>query len=125
MLSSILLALHVLLSISLIVLILLQQGKGADAGAAFGSGASATVFGSRGSATFLSKATGILAALFLVVSLVLAYLASGRDRDTSVVDRLPIDGIEQSVPSDIPGVSGEALPQEPVGESESPLDIPR
>ena len=58
------LVLHVLVGIGLITLILLQHGKGADAGAAFGSGASATVFGARGSATFLTKATAVLALLF-------------------------------------------------------------
>jgi preprotein translocase subunit SecG len=58
----------------LIVMILLQQGKGADAGAAFGSGASGTVFGSRGSATFLSRVTGVAMALFMVLAVVMAYV---------------------------------------------------
>ncbi len=59
---------QVLLSVSLIALVLMQHGKGADAGAAFGSGASASVFGARGSGNFLSKATGILATLFFIVA---------------------------------------------------------
>lgn len=76
MLNNILLAFHVLVSIGIVGLILLQQGKGADAGAAFGAGASGTVFGSQGSGTFLSRATAILAALFFATSLGLAYLAN-------------------------------------------------
>ncbi len=75
MLNNILLVVHVLISVSIVALILLQQGKGADAGAAFGGGSSGTVFGSQGSGTFLSRATAVLAALFFVTSLWLAYLA--------------------------------------------------
>ena len=71
-LNSILLVTQVILSICLIVLILMQHGKGADAGAAFGSGASSTVFGARGSGNFLSRTTTILAALFFVVCMALA-----------------------------------------------------
>jgi len=69
---------HLLLSIALIGLVLLQRGKGADAGAGFGSGASGTVFGARGSSTFFSKTTAVLATCFFVTSLSLAYLASHR-----------------------------------------------
>ena len=83
-LNSILLVVQVLLSISLIVLILMQHGKGADAGAAFGSGASATVFGSRGSGNFMSKSTAILAVLFFAVCLSLAYLSANRKAPDSV-----------------------------------------
>lgn len=84
-LNSILLVVQVLLSISLIVLILMQHGKGADAGAAFGSGASATVFGSRGSGNFMSKSTAIIAVLFFSVCLSLAYLSANRVAPDSVV----------------------------------------
>ena len=76
--NSILLVVQVLLSISLIVLILMQHGKGADAGAAFGSGASATVFGARGSGNFMTRATTLIAILFFIVCLALAYLSSNR-----------------------------------------------
>ena len=69
------LVVHVLLAISLIVLVLLQQGKGAEAGAAFGGGASQTVFGSRGSTGFLAKLTGALVLLFFVTSLAMAAFA--------------------------------------------------
>lgn len=78
MLYNVLLIVLIVVSVAMIVLIMMQQGKGADAGAAFGSGASGTVFGSRGSANFLSRTTGILATVFFLVALALAFLASGR-----------------------------------------------
>ena len=67
---------HTLIALGIIALVLLQRGKGADAGAAFGAGASGTVFGARGSGSFFSRATAILAAAFFVSSLTLAYLSS-------------------------------------------------
>ncbi|MEX2354093.1 MAG: preprotein translocase subunit SecG [Gammaproteobacteria bacterium] len=86
-LQTILLVLQVLMAISLIGLILVQHGKGADAGAAFGSGSSNTVFGSQGSGNFLTKMTAVLAFLFLVNSLSLAYIANQRIRtSTSIMD---------------------------------------
>ncbi len=87
---TILVIVQVLVAVSLIGLILLQQGKGADAGAAFGSGASGTVFGSRGSANFLSRTTGWLAAVFFIVSLALGYILHGRTTGGSVVDRVVV-----------------------------------
>ena len=85
---TVLVIVQVLAAVALIGLILLQQGKGADAGAAFGSGASGTVFGSRGAANFLSRTTAWLAAVFFVVSLALAYLVHGRASTGSIVDKL-------------------------------------
>ncbi|MBE9526558.1 MAG: preprotein translocase subunit SecG [Proteobacteria bacterium] len=78
--ESVILAVHMVVAITLIGLILIQQGKGADAGAAFGgggggSGASSTVFGSQGSGNFLSKTTAVLATTFFVTSLFLSYLS--------------------------------------------------
>lgn len=84
---TVLVIVQVLVSVALIGLILLQHGKGADAGAAFGSGASGTVFGSRGSANFLSRATGWLATVFFAVSLAIAYLVHDARDPSSVVDR--------------------------------------
>lgn len=72
----IVLAIHVLVGISIIGLVLLQHGKGADMGAAFGSGASGSLFGATGSANFLSRTTAVLAAVFFVTSLGLSYMAS-------------------------------------------------
>ncbi len=74
MLFSILIAVMVVLGLVLVAIILLQQGKGADAGAAFGSGASGTVFGSRGSGSFLGRLTGVLMAVFMILALVMAWL---------------------------------------------------
>jgi len=76
--------LHVLIATGLILIVLLQSGKGADIGAAFGGGSSQTVFGGRGAATFLSKATTVLAVLFMVMSIALTLLASQRGGTTVV-----------------------------------------
>ncbi|MDN3518839.1 preprotein translocase subunit SecG [Aquisalimonas lutea] len=85
--AQIILIFHVLIAVGLVALVLLQHGKGADAGAAFGSGASSTVFGARGAASFLSRMTGILAAGFFLTSLTLAVLAARDAGPDSVVDR--------------------------------------
>jgi preprotein translocase subunit SecG len=79
---------HVLLAVAIVALVLLQRGKGADAGAGFGAGASGTVFGSRGSASFLSRTTAVLATLFFITSLGLSYLFSQQKQPTSVFDTL-------------------------------------
>jgi preprotein translocase subunit SecG len=100
MLNHILLVVHVLVAVSVIGLILIQQGKGADAGAAFGSGASGTVFGAQGSGTFLSRTTGILAALFFATSLGLAYLANVGAKPTSVVDQVTTPATETTIPAE-------------------------
>jgi preprotein translocase subunit SecG len=99
-LYSILVAIDVLLAIGIIGLILIQHGKGADVGAAFGSGASGTVFGSKGSASFLTRLTAILATLFFVNSLALAYLASNRPVAESVIDN--IEQTEVNATTDLP-----------------------
>ena len=78
MLETVIVVLHLLGAIGVVALVLLQQGKGADAGASFGSGASATVFGSQGSSTFLSRVTAILATAFFVTSLGLAFFAKDK-----------------------------------------------
>jgi preprotein translocase subunit SecG len=75
MLETVVIVVHLLGAIGVVGLVLLQQGKGADAGASFGAGASGTVFGSQGSATFLSRFTAILAAAFFITSLGLAFFA--------------------------------------------------
>ncbi len=103
---------QVLLSVSVIALVLMQHGKGADAGAAFGSGASASVFGARGSGNFLSKATGILAALFFIVCMSLAYVSSNREAPSSVTQSVTEIGIEPQQ-----ATSGENLDLPPVEES--------
>ena len=89
MIHELIIIFHILLCISLIGLILIQHGKGADAGAAFGSGASATVFGSRGSASFLTKTTAILATTFFLTSLTLAYFSTKKIEPKSVMEKEP------------------------------------
>ena len=81
---------HTVIALLIIVLVLMQRGKGADAGAAFGSGASGTVFGARGSSNFFSRTTAILATVFFVSSLSLAYISSQR---TDTPDSLIESGI--------------------------------
>jgi preprotein translocase subunit SecG len=78
---------HIIVAISVIGLVLLQHGKGADMGAAFGSGSSGSLFGATGSANFLSRTTAILAALFFLSSLGLAYFGLQQHKPTSVLDR--------------------------------------
>jgi len=80
---------HVLLAAGIVGLVLLQRGKGADAGAGFGAGASGTVFGARGSSSFLSRSTAVLATLFFVTSLALAYMGGRPTGATSVTDLPP------------------------------------
>ena len=88
MLRGVILGVHVLLALMIIALVLLQRGKGAEAGAGFGSGASGTVFGARGTSTLFSKLTAVFAALFFVTSLTLAYLGSHATVEpTSVLER--------------------------------------
>ena len=81
-LFSLVLTVHVLVGLGVIGLVLVQHGKGADMGAAFGSGASGSLFGATGSANFLSRTTAILAVVFFVTSLTLAYIASNKPKNT-------------------------------------------
>ena len=95
---------HVLIAASIIGLVMLQRGKGADAGAGFGSGASGTVFGAKGSSNFLSRSTAVMAALFFSSSLLLAYMNSDGNRKvaTSILDEEIV--IEESVSLEAPEV---------------------
>ena len=107
---------HTLIALVIIALVLLQRGKGADAGAAFGSGASGTVFGARGSGSFFSRMTAILATVFFVTSLGLAYL-SGRSATApdSLLEGAPaLEAEEPAMPE--PSESAGELPQLPAGE---------
>lgn len=76
---------HVIIAVSIIVLVLMQQGKGADMGAAFGSGSSGSVFGASGSGNFLSRTTAIVATLFFITSLSLTYMAGNVSDDQGVM----------------------------------------
>tara|TARA_B100000959_G_scaffold286683_1_gene366493 strand:- start:4245 stop:4649 length:405 start_codon:yes stop_codon:yes gene_type:complete len=90
--QTIVLVTHTIIALLIIVLVLLQRGKGADAGAAFGSGASGTVFGSQGSSNFFSRSTAILATAFFISSLSLAYLSSQQtDTPDSLIESVSIE----------------------------------
>ena len=110
---------HVLLAIAIVGLVLLQRGRGADAGAGFGAGASGTVFGARGSASFLSRTTAVLATLFFLTSLGLSYLFSQSGRaPSSVMDRLPT----QQAPADTaPQTPANAAQQAPADATLPPV----
>jgi preprotein translocase subunit SecG len=88
MLHSLLMIIHVFCAAAIIALVLVQRGKGADAGAGFGAGASGTVFGARGAGTALSRATAILAAVFMITSLSLAYTGKRVSVPSTVLDEL-------------------------------------
>lgn len=98
--QTILVVFHLMLCLALVGLVLMQHGKGADAGAAFGSGASATVFGSQGSANFLSRTTAVLATIFFITSLALAYFSmqSGTQPGLMDAETAAPAPIEQQVP---------------------------
>ncbi len=119
-LQTILMILHVLVAFALIGLILLQHGRGADSGAAFGSGASSTVFGARGSANFLSRTTAVLAIVFFSNSLVLAHLSSKHTDTRSLMEQHAATGPEAdtagapaAAPADVPAAPAAEVPQAP------------
>ena len=107
--SSILLTVHIIVALAIIGLVLMQHGKGADMGAAFGSGASGSLFGASGSANFLSRTTGVLAAVFFVTSLSLAYLGSVKPKTTGSLMQETV----QSQPVSKPAVAGGESPATP------------
>ena len=96
--SLILIVIHVIVCIALIMIVLLQTGKGADMGAAFGGGASQTLFGSTGASTFLSKATTAAAIVFMITSLTLAYM-SGDKTGGSIMSDVETPVEQQAVPA--------------------------
>ena len=120
MLHTVLVIFHLFLSIALIGLILIQHGKGADAGAAFGSGASGTVFGARGAANFLSRTTAVLATLFFITSLALAWSAMKMARESGIMASAPE---AEEIPAPVQKKPASDLP--PVSEAQAPAsDLP-
>ena len=109
---SIILLVHVLSALAIIALVLLQHGKGADMGAAFGSGASGSLFGATGSANFLSRTTAVLAVVFFLTSLSLAYLASSKPKTSGSVMQETVQSQTVSQPAqaggDAPAVPADA-----------------
>jgi preprotein translocase subunit SecG len=116
-LQTLLLVVQVLVAISLIGLILIQHGKGADAGAAFGSGASNTVFGAQGSGNFLTRTTSILALIFLVNSMALAYIANQRVAVSGSLMDQPLPAVSQ--PAQQQAVPAGEIPAEPPAGTQS------
>ena len=113
---------HGLLCFAIVALVLLQRGKGADAGAGFGAGASGTVFGARGSATFFSKLTAVLATLFFATSMTLAWFAT---RPRTEVPKSIVDTVTEPAPSSgVDGNSVPALPAAPPAQSPAPQPAP-
>ncbi len=124
MLQTIVLVAHVGIALLIIGLVLLQRGKGADAGTGFGAGASGTVFGARGSATFFSRMTGVLATLFFVTSLALAYLATQQTAPRSLLESAPAQQSAAPPPAaetppaanELPALPPSETPAEPADE---------
>jgi preprotein translocase subunit SecG len=120
--QTILTVMQVFLSLGLIGLILIQHGKGADAGAAFGSGASATVFGARGSGSFLTRTTGIMATMFFLTSMALAYYATKGSEPVTLMDGVDERTIIVPPPVAAPSSDIPAIPGGEGGDSQS--DVP-
>lgn len=100
--SSVLVA-HVLAAIAVCGFVLLQHGKGADMGAAFGGGSSGSLFGAAGSANFLSRTTAVLATIFFLTSVGLTYLGSQRGVPQGVMEKGVMERVLPAKPSDVPG----------------------
>lgn len=136
---------HILAALGLIGLVLIQHGKGADAGASFGGGASQSVFGSAGSANFLTRATAVLAAVFFVTSLVLAWMARQEANGSTTylpeletieeqadvpvpADQVEVPAVQSEVPAAADATNSEKevseQPQADV-ESASPVEVPQ
>ncbi|PWB31189.1 preprotein translocase subunit SecG [Pseudomonas sp. SDI] len=122
MLETVVVVFHLLGALGLVVLVLLQQGKGAEAGASFGAGASNTVFGSQGSATFLSKFTAILAASFFLTALGLGYFAKEKAHELTQVG-LP-DPAVMEVKQQKPATDDVPVLQEQKSEATNTGDVP-
>ena len=115
--SQVLIIIHLVVCVALIMIVLLQTGKGADMGAAFGGGASQTLFGSAGASTFLSKLTTVAAIIFMVTSLGLAYYSSRRTQSSIMTDtRPPIEEQAQPQTGSLP--PAESQPAEATPESQ-------
>lgn len=117
------LVIHVLAALGIIGLVLLQHGKGADVGAAFGGGASGSLFGATGSANFLSRATAILAVVFFVSSLGLTYLSTRKTDHKGVMTTQPAPA--KSVPSDVPVPSAPTGQPAPADTSSKAGEVPK
>jgi preprotein translocase subunit SecG len=114
--------LHVLAAAAIVVLVLLQHGKGADMGAAFGSGSAGSLFGSSGAANFLSRSTGILAAVFFVTSLGLTFLSASPSKSGGVTQSIKTDA---GTPASKPAVPAPAAPAPSGDPASKSQEIPK
>jgi preprotein translocase subunit SecG len=108
--QTILIVVHLFIAIGLIALVLIQHGKGADAGAAFGSGASATVFGASGSGNFLSRVTAFLAASFFITSLGMAWYSMQTTEKKSLMDGVETSVVTEENKVEVPAAAPSELP---------------
>ena len=126
MLQTILLVLHVLVAIGLMTFILLQQGKGATTGAAFGAGASGTVFGARGASSFMSRTTAVLAVIFFANCLLLAFLAAQQKKTVSLADQIAaqVPAVSAPATTDAAKAAAKEAPAAPAA-APQPADLPQ
>jgi len=118
--ETVVLVVHVLAALAIIGLVLLQHGKGADMGAAFGGGASGSLFGATGSANFLSRITAVLATIFFVTSLTLTWFSAHKTEVKGVMATQPASSAPETAPAGIPA------PEKPVADPDSKVkDIPK
>jgi preprotein translocase subunit SecG len=117
--TQVLIIIHVVVCIAMIMIVLLQTGKGADMGAAFGGGASQTLFGSGGASTFLTKLTTVAAVVFMITSLALAYYSTNRAKSSIMLDtQAPIT--EQATPQGLPSEPANPADQSATPSAEEP-----
>ena len=114
MLQNFILLFHVLAAGAIVVFVLLQQGKGADMGAAFGSGSAGSLFGSSGSANFMSRMTAIRATVFFITSLVLTYVAANTGASRGLMERVPAAPATPASQIPVPGAPAAGAPAVPV-----------
>ncbi len=115
-----LIVIHVIVCIALIMIVLLQTGKGADMGAAFGGGGSNTLFGATGASTFLSKLTTAAAVVFMLTSLILAYMATNRTSGSILEDRPAVEA--PVTPTDGTQPESQATEQQPAAQPQTAGD---
>lgn len=125
-----LLAIHILVALAVVGLVLIQHGKGADAGAAFGAGAaggaSGSVFGAQGASNFLSRSTAILATIFFITSLSMAYIARDVDKPTSLMEQSAETAVtEDTLPMSESNTDAPVIPESASSESVDTSDAPK
>jgi preprotein translocase subunit SecG len=126
MIEILILLVHVIAAVGVIGLVLLQHGKGADMGAAFGSGSSGSLFGASGSANFLSRTTGVLAAVFFLTSMGLTYVTSHKPQQSSVMDAHKTEQPATQPPAQAPGAASKPVEAPlPVDGDSKAKDIPK